>query len=57
MAEPHAPGPGLSTADAAFSELTKEIARQNEDAHKAASKKRAERDKERLALKRAWERL
>ncbi|HEY2160639.1 MAG TPA: hypothetical protein VGH24_04985 [Solirubrobacteraceae bacterium] len=57
MAEPHAPGPGLSTADAAFSELTKEIARQNEDAHKAASKKRAVRDKERAAMKRAWERL
>jgi hypothetical protein len=39
------PGPGRSTADAAFSELTKDIAQQNERAHQAARKLRAERDR------------
>jgi hypothetical protein len=45
------------TAEAAVNALKKEIARQNEDAHKAAVKKRAVREKELLARKRAWELL
>jgi hypothetical protein len=57
MAEPTTPGPGRSTADAAVSELKKEIARRNEEAHKAARKLRAAREKEQLALRRKWERL
>jgi hypothetical protein len=42
------PGPGRSTSDAAFSELTKEVARQNEVAHKIAHKLRVERDRKQI---------
>src|SRR5437588_12699592 len=57
MAEANSPGPGRSTSEAAFNDLKREIARRNEEAHKAARKKRAARDQERLAIKRKWERL
>ena len=57
MAEQTGPGPGRSTAEAAVNALKKDIARQNEDAHKAAVKKRAVRERELLARKRAWELL
>ncbi len=40
------PGPGRSTADAAFLALTKEIAERNENAQKEARKLRAAREQE-----------
>ena len=50
MAESTSPGPGRSTAEAAFNEVTREVARRNEEAHKAAQKSRAEKEQRRLAL-------
>jgi hypothetical protein len=46
------PGPGKSTSQAAFSELTKDIAQRNEQAHKEARKLRVERDRQQI-LRRA----
>jgi hypothetical protein len=46
------PGPGRSTADAAFSELTKEVARRNEQAHKEARKLLHERERKQILLRR-----
>jgi hypothetical protein len=45
------PGPGRSTAAAAFDELRKEIAQRNEQAHQKARKLRAERERQ-LVLER-----
>jgi hypothetical protein len=42
----HEPGPGRSTADAAFAELTKEIAQRNERTQKEARRLRSEREQE-----------
>jgi hypothetical protein len=50
------PGPGRSTAEAAVSELKKEIARRNEAAQKAAQKLRAERERRLRARRREWDR-
>ena len=55
-AEPHNPGPGRSTADAAFNEVKKEIARRNEEAQKAARIARTKREQAQLALRREWDR-
>ena len=55
MAESNQPGPGRSTAEAAVSALKKEIARRNEAAQKEGRKLRAEREKRRLAQRRAWD--
>ncbi len=57
MVKPNSPGPGRSTSEAAVAEFKKEIARRNEEAQKAGRRRRAVRDKERLAKLRAWERL
>ncbi len=57
MAESNSPGPGRSTADEAFNEVKKEVARRNEEAHKAARKIRVAREKDRLALRRTLDRL
>jgi hypothetical protein len=46
------PGPGRSTAAAAFDELRKEIAQRNEAAHQKARKLRAERDREQARARR-----
>ena len=46
------PGPGRSTADAAFDELRKEIAQRNEQAHQKARKLRAEREREQALARR-----
>ncbi len=54
MVEPSRPGPGRSTSEAAIIELKKEIARRNEEAQRAARKKRASREKEHLANLRKW---
>ena len=51
-AQPHSPGPGRSTADAAFEEVRKDIARRNEQAHKAARKARTAREQRQLAQRR-----
>ncbi len=50
------PGPGRSTAEAAVSELKKEVARRNEAAQDAAKKLRAERDRQLIAQRREWDR-
>jgi hypothetical protein len=55
-AQSHSPGPGRSTADAAFDEVRKEIARRNEQAHKAARKARTAREEKLLALRREMDR-
>jgi hypothetical protein len=47
-----APGPGRSTADAAFIALTKEIAQRNEHAQKEARKLRAAREQEKVRRRR-----
>jgi hypothetical protein len=57
MGESNSPGPGRSTSEAAVAELKKEIARRNEEAQKAGRKRRAAREKQKLASLRAWERL
>ena len=47
-----APGPGRSTAQAAFNDVRKEIAQRNERAHLEARKLRATRDREQLLRRR-----
>jgi hypothetical protein len=44
-------------ASTGFSDVTKEIARRNEEAQKEARKKRAARESEQIAVRRRWERL
>jgi hypothetical protein len=48
----HEPGPGRSTADAAFEELKKEIAQRNERAHKEARKVRVAREQQQVRRRR-----
>jgi hypothetical protein len=55
-AQLHGPGPGRSTADAAFDEAKREIARRNEQAQKAARKARTAREEKQLALRRERDR-
>jgi hypothetical protein len=55
MADPITPGPGRSTSEAAVNEIKKQIARRNEDAHKAARKLRTAHDREQVARRRRWE--
>jgi hypothetical protein len=55
MAEMHSPGPGRSTSEAALNEVKREVARRNEEAHKAARKLRAAREKQQLELRRKWD--
>lgn len=57
MAQSSTPGPGRSTADAALNEVKKQVALRNEEAHKAARKLRAEREKKQLARRRELDRL
>jgi hypothetical protein len=52
--EPHQPGPGRSTSDAAFIAVKKEIAQRNEQAQKEARKLRTAREQE-LARRRRQE--
>ena len=47
-----APGPGRSTANAAFDELRREIAQRNDRAHEEARKLRVTRDREELLKRR-----
>jgi hypothetical protein len=46
------PGPGRSTAEAAFNAIKKDIAERNEQAHKAAKKLRHEEDRKQALLRR-----
>ena len=55
MAETNSPGPGRSTSEAALNEVKREVARRNEEAHKAARKLRAAREKKQLAARRKWD--
>ncbi len=57
MTDLRSPGPGRSTADEALSEVKKQVARRNDEAHKAARKARAAREKEQLVQRRKWDRL
>src|SRR5579864_6809431 len=52
MSESTRSGPGRSTADEAFSELKKHVARRNEEAQKVARKLRAAREREQSARRR-----
>jgi hypothetical protein len=51
----HEPGPGRSTSDKAFGELTRAIALRNEQAHKEAQKLRVEKERERVLRRRELE--
>lgn len=42
---------------ASFADVTKEIARRNDEAQKVARTKRAAREREQIATRRQWERL
>ncbi|MGA9856894.1 MAG: hypothetical protein WBQ18_03475 [Solirubrobacteraceae bacterium] len=53
----HEPGPGRSTAGAAFDDLRKEIAKSNEQASQKARKLRAARERQQVLTRREWERL
>jgi hypothetical protein len=57
MVEPNSPTPKRSTSGEAFSDVKKEVARRNEEAQKAARKRRAVRESEQIAVRRLWERL
>ncbi len=46
------PGPGRSTAEAAFDDLRKQVAQSNEEAHKKARKLRDARDREQILMRR-----
>lgn len=50
--QPQQPGPGRSTSDRAFNELTKDIAMRNEHAHKEARKLRSERERKQVLRRR-----
>jgi hypothetical protein len=54
--EPVKPGPGLSTSQAAFTALVRDIAHQNDVAQAAARKRRAVRDSADRLRRQAWER-
>lgn len=56
MAESSQPAPGRSTAEAAVSELKKEISRRNEAIQKVGRKLRAERERQEVARRREWDR-
>jgi excinuclease UvrABC helicase subunit UvrB len=55
MADTNSPGPGRSTSETALNEVKREVARRNEEAHKAARELRAAGEKQRLEARRQWE--
>ena len=57
MVQPNGPGPGRSTSEAAVNELKKQIAARNAEAQKVAGKKRATRERAKLANRRKWDQL
>ena len=50
--EPQEPGPGRSTAEAAFNEVRRAVAQQNEQTHQQARKIRAAREQELIRIRR-----
>jgi hypothetical protein len=57
MPKPKNSDPERSKPTLTFGDVTKEIARRNEEAQKAARIRRTAREKEQIALRRQWERL
>ncbi len=57
MPKPDNPDPERSKPTATFGDVTKEVARRNEEAQKEARAKRTAREREQIALRRQWERL
>lgn len=58
MAKPKNPEPAEGQVSSpSFSDVTREIARRNEEAQKAARIRRTAREKEQIAMRRQWERL
>lgn len=57
MAKSDQPTSETPKASVSFSDVTKEIARRNEEAQKAARIKRTAREQEQIAMRRQWERL
>ena len=57
MAKSDRPDPGQPKPTATFSEVTKEIAKRNDEAQKAARIRRDAREREQIARRREWERL
>ncbi|HUY59849.1 MAG TPA: hypothetical protein VMV16_09080 [Solirubrobacteraceae bacterium] len=57
MVDPKSPGRKQPTSGASFSDVTKEVARRNDEAQKLARKRRTAREKEQIAVRRSWERL
>ena len=55
-AKPQSPGPGRATADAAFDEVRKDIARRNAEAQKVWRKARTLREQAQLVLRRERDR-
>jgi hypothetical protein len=53
--ETHEPGPGRSTADAAFAAVKKEVAQRNEQAQKGARKLRVARELDQVRRRRELE--
>jgi hypothetical protein len=57
MVDPKSPGGKQPTPGASFGDVTKEVARRNDEAQKLARKRRTAREKEQIAVRRSWERL
>jgi hypothetical protein len=57
MVDPKSPGRKQTTSGASFNDVTKEVARRNDEAQKLARKRRTAREREQNALRRSWERL
>ena len=57
MAKPNPANPERAKPTATFGDVTKEIARRNEEAQKAARARRAAREREQLARRRQWDQL
>jgi hypothetical protein len=57
MTKSNRPDPEQAKSPATFGDVTKEIARRNEEAQKAARARRTAREREEIALRRQWERL
>jgi hypothetical protein len=57
MADKQNPDPKRSGSTASFADVTRDIARRNEEAQKAARIKRTAREREQIAIRRQWERL
>ena len=57
MAKSDRADPGQPKPTATFGEVTKEIAKRNDEAQKAARIRRDAREREQIARRREWERL